>query len=484
MSTWGRITMATRAAAGAFIRTWNGSPANQARQDWIARASHYEHMWALWENTKFEDAARWDGYKARYGLGRTIRMIYNPARRLTDFYAGAIYPGVLSADGRNLPDGTRLAIPLAEDTPPELRSALGQIWQWSNWQAGKSNFPRWGSMLGNVLVEIVDDLDRGQVRLEMIYPGHIIDLDRDNVGNVLSYEYEYSARDEDRETEYIYKRRVDREAIREYYDSRLINEYANPYGFAPARWVPHTDTGTVWGSPAFRNISKWDELNDQASAVADRVRLIMKSPIILWGGGAIAGATETQKAGQTSAKANEYEDREKLKLLTGPAGGDVGGIDLAGIEEAYHHIDRTLREIEHDHPELTMYQALRQMSQVTGPAAERMLGDVVTLVDEARGNYDHHSVKLFQMAITIAGHRANAGDWGRNLTPAQAKFLPYDLDSYAAGDLNFEIMPRPVVPETPRERLERQRMEMALEREATAPQVPAGGVEARVAAMR
>jgi hypothetical protein len=33
-------------------------------------------------------------------------------------------------------------------------------------------------------------------------------------------------------------------------------------------------------------------------------------------------------------------------------------------------------------------------------------------------------------------------------TEAQAKFAPFDLDSYARGDLNMAIMPRPLIPMT------------------------------------
>lgn len=475
--------MATRAAAGAFVREWTKSPAGSARQDWLTRRTHYEHMWHLHENSKFDDPRLWEAYKARHGLGRSIRMIYNPTRRLCDFYAGIIYPGILAEDGRNLPNGTRLAIPLADDTPPELRAAIGQIWQWSNWQASKSIMPRWGAMTGNAFVEIIDDMERGQVRLELIWPGLIEDLDRDAVGNLIGYTYAYDALNEETETTYTYRRRVDMEAIREYNDQRLIAETPNPYGFVPAVWVPHVDTGMVWGGAALRSLNKLDELNDQASAVADRIRLIMKSPIVLWGGGSVAAMVDgATKAGPTAQKVNPYEDREQLKILQGPVNGEVGGIALDGVEEAYVHIDKILGEIEHDHPELTMYSQLRSMSQVTGPGAERMLGDAAALIDEARGNYDHYTRLILQKAIAVAGHRASTGDWGP-LNTQQAKFTPFDLDSYARGDLNFDIMPRPIIPETPRERLERERMEMALERERNAPQQPAGGIEARVAAM-
>jgi hypothetical protein len=107
---------------------------------------------------------------------------------------------------------------------------------------------------------------------------------------------------------------------------------------------------------------------------------------------------------------------------------------------------KLIEEIEEDHPELTMYQQLRSMSQVTGPAAERLVGDAASLIDEARSNYDTQSIKLFQMAVAIAGWRANTGAWGNSMSSQQQAFAPFDLESYNQGRLDFEIAARPIVP--------------------------------------
>jgi hypothetical protein len=150
--------------------------------------------------------------------------------------------------------------------------------------------------------------------------------------------------------------------------------------------------------------------------------------------------------------------------------------------EALAYMQTMLEEIERDHPELGMYQQLRAMSQVTGPAADRLFGDVATLVNDARANYDRASVALFQMAVAISGWRAQRGDWGRQLTRQQAKFLPFDLDSYANGDLDMEILPRPLVPQTPLERLQEERARQALARDAGTPGPDAQGVPSGVMA--
>src|SRR5579859_1045988 len=79
--------------------------------------SEFMLLWAYYEGSIFDKVARfmnsgawqnslywpasggWQLYKSNYNLYRNIRLIYNPVRRLVDFYAGGVYPGVLSEDG-------------------------------------------------------------------------------------------------------------------------------------------------------------------------------------------------------------------------------------------------------------------------------------------------------------------------------------------------------------------------------------------------
>ncbi|HEY8743914.1 MAG TPA: hypothetical protein VIU62_12485, partial [Chloroflexota bacterium] len=146
-----------------------------------------------------------------------------------------------------------------------------------------------------------------------------------------------------------------------------------------------------------------------------------------------------------------------------PQGGHVES--LAGnlpLRDTLAYIQQLIGEIEQDHPELTLYKELRAMSQVTGPAASRLVGDAAGLIAEAAANYDQQLIKLFQMGVAIAGWRLNNGDWG--LTDRQReKFAPFDLDSYIRGDLDFFISPRPLVPQTRREQLDAERAELALQ---------------------
>lgn len=450
---WGRFSMATQAAAYAFRRAWNDPGGMATRQHFQTQLQAYEYRWHLYQNSIFDDVTTWQAYRRQYGLYRYIRPIYNPVRRLVDFYAGIVYPGVLATDGKKLPDGTPLAIPLAQDIDPQLAGAIGQLWQWSNWQTGKNLMVRYGAALGDVAVEVVDEVDRGKVTFDIIWPGMITELDLDATGNVKRYAIEYDAED-DEGNAYTYKKEVDSRTIAEFrdgelwqYDENIDAERPNPYGFAPLVWCKHTDLGGDHGSPAVRNIGKIDELNEIASHAHDRTHAVLSSPMVVSGKGVQALTSEALEAKRaaTADMTNPVAGRESVKVFKAEEGGAVSAVQLPE-GEAMGYMEKLLAEIEDDHPELTMYNELRAMSQVTGPAAERLIGDAAAYIQDARANYDTQSIKLFQMAIAIAGWRANTGAWGSSLTRQQQAFASYDLTSYNAGALDFEILPRPLIP--------------------------------------
>lgn len=446
--------MATKAAVNTFQRVYADPVGETTRGAFESRAARYNLLWHYYQNSAFEDARLWQAYKAKYGLYRQTRSIYNPARRLVDFYAGIVYPGVLSADAARLPDNTPLAIPLAEDINPALAAAIGQVWRWSNWQAAMRVMVRYGAALGDVAVELVDDVDAGKVVCVVRWPGQIADLTLDDMGNVKGYALEYDYEEADGQR-YTYRKEVDQESIRTYrngqpwlYDG-VPAEVANPYGFAPLVWAKHTDIGGDHGEPALRNIAKWDELNMLASAVHDHAMKVLHAPLLITGENIGKLGEEQTKRLPTPDLTNPYGDRESLNLLKAASGGDIRAATLPQ-GDALALIDRDIAEIEHDHPEIGMYTKLREMAQVTGPGAERMFGDVRTYVDEARGNYDLQSVKLFQMAVAIGGWRLSRGDGGWAQRTRQQEALDgFDLTSYARGELDFEIMPRPLVPPIP-----------------------------------
>lgn len=439
----------------------------------------YTLLWAYYNGAMFERIASvfngnlntswqmssngWAIYKQNYNLYRNIRLIYNPTKRLVDFYAGQVYPGVLSEDGHALPDGVSLAIPFSKDTPPALKSAIAQFWQWSNWQARKSIQVRYGAALGSVLMELIDDPESGRISADIVWPGFISQISLDPAGNVKSYTLEYQARD-DRDA-YIYRKEVDGNQFR-YYKNGEPFDYGsgsvldNPYGFCPAVWIKHTDIGGTHGSPAISgSLGKIDELNNLASHVHDQIHKVIGAPLLIATSSPIAPLFNTQKRGATTDLPVPTGDQESVLMLKGAADSRVES--LAGslsLSESLQYMSSLITELEQDHPELTFYKELRNMSQVTGPAASRLVGDVESRFAEAAASYDQANIKLFQMAVAIAGFRANSGAWGP-LSAQQKKFTPFSLTSYTKGDLDMAIMPRPLLTPT-RSELASERLSM------------------------
>ena len=462
---WGRLMTASRVAARTAIREFRRVYADpsvvRTGEDWADRRAHYSLLWSLYQSSIFEDSAAWAAYRSRYRMYRFVRPLYNPARRLVDFYAGTTYQGEWATTPESMIE-KNAAIPFNREADPALLAAIAQMYQWSAWQSRRSLMLRYGAALGDVLVEVVDDLTRRKVYQQTWYPGHVSRIDTNPAGDVTAYTLEYDAYGDDMAL-YTYRREVDKDWFRTYrndepygYDE-MPPEWPNPYGFVPAVWILHEETGTQHGNPALRNINKIDELNNLASHAHDQEHRYMDAPILISG-----KVTAEDLAGRTKGETTPAM-QETLRFLTADAGSTIESVKL-DPGRVLEEMDRQLTEIEADHPELSMYRALREMSQVTGPAAELLFGDVKALVNSARAQYDTQTVKLCQMAVAIGGWRASSGAWG-SLTQQQAQFVGFGLDSYEAGALNLSIQDRPLVIPSEQDMLtlDRQRQQMESE---------------------
>ncbi len=461
--------MASLNAVQAFRETF-ANPEIPTQYSQASRRQLYALLWSYYTNSAFEEMTRWQVYRQTFGLYRYTRSIYNPTQRIVDFYVNHVYPGVLSEDGSRLPAGVQLAIPLADDTDDKLKAAIAQFWQWSNWQEQMGIAVQYAGVTGSALGELADDAERGKVYASITWPGHVEDIELDEAGNIKYYalEYEVVEGDDSRSLArtYIYRKEVDVGSFRFFKDGRPFNygqgaEYENPYGFVPAVWFRHANQGSTFGAPAIRgSIGKIDELNSLASHIVDDIHKQINNPLVIGSDNPIVSLFKQNQQNQKKAEELAESDtsgRQATTLLKGAADVKVerlsGNLDLA---DAMPYLDSIIKEIEHDFPELTFYRELRGMSQVTGPAAARLTGDVGMKVLRAQAGYDQQSIKLFQMAIAIGGWRLARGDWA-NPSIQQRKFAGFDLMSYKRGQLDFAIMPRPLVPLTEGEQLDNEK---------------------------
>lgn len=462
---WTRMTTALRAGWIEARRVF-ADPAALAGAEGAelgTREGVYLERWAQVTNAAFDDLSAWTQRISNYGLYERTRAYYNPAGRLAEFYASQVYPGFVPQGDGPAPAGVREALPFAPGTSPELVAAVRQIAQWTNLQTLKDVLPYRGAALGDAgLLEIVDDVESGKVRWRLWWPGYVKKLELSPYGDVRGYTLEYQSEDEDGKT-FTFREEVDREEIRRFKDDRpydpdgLGATYANPYSFVPACWVRHIDNGSPWGEPAMRSWGKVELLDSFISRTMDYLKIRYKAPYGLAGAFDKLGVgTVDQKAQRDAAVAGAATDEfgrvmgggdaDDVFLLELPEG--TTGVPLFGSIDPWQSvnmIDRLIAEIENDNPELSAWTEIRKMSQVSGVAIERALGDTQGRLYRAQATYDQQVVKALQMSVAIAGWRAGSKVWGP-LTEAQKKFLPFSLKSYDAGDLDLSLLPRPLAP--------------------------------------
>lgn len=438
----------------------NGAPAQEravyphpARVEAVLapdRFSIYEQLWQFYSNTAFDEVGEWARYKLKYNLYRYTRGVFNPVARIVDFYAENIYPGVLS-ENDDLPNGVQSAIPLDPTAPKEIRSAIAQLWDWSNWGDSQSVMVTYGALTGNCLVEVIDDIFTGKVYFQPHWSGHVREISLDIVGNVTGYVLEYDVVDRMRGIKYKYGKEVLPGIVRVYIDGKLEGETFNPYPFVPAIWARHINLGSDFGVPAVKSgMPTIDELNSVVSHTSDHIHKQINSPRILWTDMTVKPLFGSDKPIEEA----EFDTRKDLMLLKGAKDGKtetlVGNLDPATIIPI---VDKLLQEIERNYPEITFYEKLRDQNIVTSVGAKALMGDVAKKIARPAANYDLASNRLFQMALAISGWRASSGAWGNssNLSSSQRKFLGFGFDTYTAGELAVRIMPRTLVPETTRE---------------------------------
>lgn len=435
--------MALSAAANAFRLTLHNPGEVTRTTEQSARMAQYALGWRIYNNDVFSrlSSTGWGGYADSEGLYAKTRGFYNPGARIVDFYVGAIYQGVLSDDGARLPDGEMLAVPMSRDTPPEIRQAVAQTWQWSNWQEEKDTWILFGASMGDAPMLIVDDVQSGRVYQQPMAPSMVKDVDFNRRGDVTYADIQYSYYDRETKQNRNYRCVMDKERISVWADmSGAAVEDDNPYGFVPMVWARHRQTGTQFGAPAIRGWDKIERLNSVASLMDANIRIHAQSPTFISSEGDAKNLTvDGKSSSENDLKIVQIKGAFTMHTLP-------NNLSLADAEK---RIESLMFEIERDHPETTMYEKLAAMSTLTGPAAEKVLGNVKGYVQGARARYDNQYIKAAQMQLAIGGFRYREGleGWAAK-TNAQKLFAPFDLQSYERGDLNFSIDFRPLIPQT------------------------------------
>lgn len=430
--------------------------------DFDARRLRYSILWAMYENTAYDKVHTWSvSYKTQKGLYEYIRNIYNPSYRLAEFWKAKLLGGMLdpeAGDGKE----TESCLPIITENET-LRPAIAQVWNWSNWQIKKDVFGLWTPVLGDGVLKIVDDPNREKVYIRVLHPSKLADVELDDFGNVKGYTLSYKRPDPrpNRNGDVNYKEVAWREGddprvfYQTYLDQALyawngtVAEWSEDYGFVPMVVLQHNDVGLDFGwSELYPGLSKFREVDDQASKLHDQIRKLVEGAWLLAGVSKPGTTPVVQGQGVSQTEEQKQEKpqvgRSEMKIIysTNPQASAHSLVAPVPVADVVTSIKELLSELERDFPELRV-----DLANATGDISGRALrinrAPAEAKVTQRRPNYDNAMVRAQQMAVAIGGFR--------NYSEA---FKGFSLESFEAGDLNHSIGERPIFDPDPMDELE------------------------------
>jgi hypothetical protein len=465
-------TLATRvgAAVGAFR-----NPVAEMELDELTR--RYDALMWFWEGNWRGQTWYTDQRVLDPMIYKNTRQIWRHARATVALYTQFVYAGSsLSAGTEPLSDGTRGAIPIDPDTGSEtddarLREAIESWWKMVNFRQFMSQRPKYGSILGDCLTELVDDRARAIVRPVCISPKYVKYLDLDAASNVKAYSVEWLVSLPETKLfgttqeaqQYRYRKDVNTRGFWYYRDDKLERFDENPYGFVPALWDRHEivfgDRGLGALDATFQQAV---ELNSILSHAFDYQGKQFGAPIGVKGA-SINSRNNPMKLNARQSTGDPLADAamvaQSLGLLPMSENGDFITINF-DIGKTTDLVKLLMESVLAENPEASYSQQILEMTQVTAPCVERALGPIVGMVKEARKNYDTQTIKLTQMALAMMGWRLQTSGYPREVVvPRRNRYerlAIYDLESYGKGLLDFTIPDRAVIPDTIDERIARQ----------------------------
>lgn len=430
-------------------------------EDWNSRRMRYEIYWALYENTIFRDIHKWSNkLKADYALYRHIRNIYNPAYRIGEFWKSHIWGGALdpkAGDGTKEASAIPIIIPKTNQTnEDDIRGAISQIWEWTNWSVKKDIYTLFGGNLGDVFLEVVDDTEAEQVYLDVLHPGLITDYVADRKGNIKSYTLMEARRHPNNAAQMVtYEERCINEDGNIRYETYLNgqpwawpdndgDEWTVDYGFIPLILTKHIDVGLDFGWSEFHaGRPKFQELDDLASKTHDHIR---KSVDPAWFMSGVSKSKVENTITRTAQDPDQYgsaPDRESLPFIyaTNPQARAEALIADLELEAVLKGITMMLDEIERDYPELRLDENLAvqtNSSRAIRVARQKTEAKVI----QRRSGYDNALVRGQQMGMSIGGMRGYEG------------FEKFKDDAFKSGLLDHNVGKRQIFGKDPMDDLE------------------------------
>jgi hypothetical protein len=442
-----------------LVNRWNGLalPSSTIDRDgtaFVPIPNWYEFVWAYYQSAVYAlDSPAWGTVRSRSGLPRTIRSVLPLVRPVVDWWPGHSYPSVRTDSGETD------RVPYRPDTPDEIVVAGRQAFAWGNWQNRILTYVFHCALFGETFVEIQVNHAAGKVYPRLLHPKYVTHLELNDRDDVVAYTIEIPQRVEG--VSYLWGKAVTKETITTLKDGQPYSydgqpaEQPNPWGFAPAVWSVFRDVGLQHGASAVDGlIPAIDSLNASQSSILDYIQRFIDQMYMIASehpDQLRAVLDDMASGGPTSDLEDPIAIRQSFNILPAPLGSTAFPlVQNLGLGEAVEHINRSMKAFERNVPELILSERLQDMTQVTAPGAVPLVQDVQHKLDEVTGNLDADVVKLIQMCCSIMGELVNTGTFGLRslLTDQQKKFLPFTLQSYVRGELDFSLTPRDLLPKS------------------------------------
>lgn len=370
------------------------------------------------------------------------------------------------------------------EPPSPLRKAIGRLWRDSRWESGKQTLCRFAASMGDAAIMIEaregkgDDPAKGKVALVPVAADEFRWVRRDPAtGEVTAYIREYRRADprEKRLPEggrsvitKMVTYREEAELLEEgggvFYRTLLddtpypwdgvAGEWVSDYPFIPVVFVQHESFGGEWGLNCFHaGISRFAEIDDQASGLGDQVRKTIRGRFVVTGTKDPKLTLESGAKGERSRARGEegsQADREEQDVIwIDKPNVEVHDmmleLDIPGVRE---WIECLNEDIEKNYPELKS-DADTSSGDASGRALRVARQVAEGRIQAVRPNYDEALVAAHRMAVAIGGERDYEG---------------YEGFSYASlddGSLDHRIGHREVFAADPMDEMEAEGMALA-----------------------
>ncbi len=438
------VKIGAKAAWDEYRQSDTSTSENLGWDTYEARRRRYALGRAWYDTTIYDDIHQAAVvYRKENQLFRHIKDLHNPVSTLVELYVGMLYGGAI-----NLRDLGRGAIPLAVKDEKLLDPARSVL-MWSKMSQKKARYVRDGTRFGDTFLNIVDDTERGQVRIDIVNPAWIREVELDDAGIIQEAVFQYVRADEEPFVprlgsseeqvgdEWVYTLIVTPDSYSVFRDEEpvdllrapnggMASEIINPYGFVPLVHVKHIDDGNQYGMSSFHTaMVKINRANMTASLIADAMLKSLDVIWVLWGVDSLE-----------SLKTDEQRS-DQIKVLFGPEDGSakalVPPLDLIGAGTV---LEKELTAIEKQLPELALGRIREQNTErLTQPGVVAASADAIVRFELAQTQYDAGITEAMLMSLAIGGFRKYDNFEGLN------------LDSRFALVGDFFVKPREIFPE-------------------------------------